>query len=281
MKNIGMNYAFFVVIVAIGVGGFFLYSNFSSTREGDVLDHQDEAVESFEIYPGEVVKKIMENEDIVLLDVRTIEEYGEVHLENALLLPVQELSQKTLDGIGLGESAKDKEIIIYCRSGARSKTAYQIMEQLGYTNIKSVSGGMIHWMEDDYPFTEVGVGSGGLVTSDEARLDGPKITLDRSFHNFGVIPQHGGAVEAVFTVKNDGTEILEVGDITTSCSCTSAEISSRSISAGEEATLRVLFDPDFHEEPLDVFKRTVFIPTNDPNIPEAEVVIEVDIAEGE
>ena len=45
--------------------------------------------------------------------------------------------------------------------------------------------------------------------------------------------------------------------------------------------LTVVFDPDFHEEPVDVFKRTVFIPTNDPNTPEAEVSVQVDIAEGE
>jgi hypothetical protein len=111
-------------------------------------------------------------------------------------------------------------------------------------------------------------------------ISGPKITLDRTLHKFGVIPQYGGTVEAIFTVKNEGTEVLEIGDITTSCSCTSATISSSSIPADGQAILTVAFDPDFHEEPLDVFKRTVFIPTNDPNNLELEVAIEVDINEG-
>jgi hypothetical protein len=57
-------------------------------------------------------------------------------------------------------------------------------------------------------------------------------------------------------------------------------VASRSISAGGETTLTVYFDPDLHEEPLEVFKRTVFIPTNDPAKPEVEVVIQVDIQEG-
>ena len=112
-------------------------------------DHDDGEVADFEIYPGDVVKKIQNNEDVILLDVRTLEEYQETHLENSLLLPVQELSQQALNKIGLGEDMKDKEIIIYCRSGNRSKTAYDIMDSLGYTNIKSVSGGMVHWEEDN------------------------------------------------------------------------------------------------------------------------------------
>ncbi len=111
--------------------------------------HDDDSVASYEIYPGDVVTKIKDNEDIILLDVRTLEEYETIHLENALLLPVQELSQQTLNEIGLGEDVKNKEIILYCRSGNRSKTAYNIMESLGYTNIKSVSGGMIHWEGDE------------------------------------------------------------------------------------------------------------------------------------
>ena len=210
-----------------------------------------------------------------------MKEYEEIHLKNALLLPVQELSARTLAEIGLGDSAKNKEIIIYCKSGARSKTAYDIMNSLGYTNIKSVAGGMIHWEEDNYPFTEVGeYKERKIKIQSQNDSTGPKITVDRALHKFGLIHQYGGTVETTFTVKNEGTETLEIGDITTSCSCTSVKISSASILAGGEAKLTVVFDPDFHEEPTDVFKRTIFIPTNDMNNPEMEVTIEVDIDEG-
>jgi len=244
--------------------------------------HDDEMVESHEIYPGDAADKIKNREDIILLDVRTPEEYKEIHLQNAILLPVQEISQQSLASIGLGENTKNKEIIIYCRSGARSKTAYDIMKSLGYTNIKSVSGGMIHWQEDDYPFTEAGEYKGTLnAPPKDASVNGSKISLDRTFHDFGIIPQYGGIVEAKFTVKNKGKETLAIGDITTSCSCTSAKVASQSVPVGGETTLTVYFDPNFHDEPVDVFKRTVFIPTNDPVDKEAEVVIQVDIKEGE
>ncbi|MFQ5754417.1 MAG: DUF1573 domain-containing protein [bacterium] len=261
-----------VIIVVIGIGYFFTMNMSNNNMMMDEEHHEDEKVESYEIYPGDVADKIKNGEDIVLLDVRTLEEYEEIHLKGALLLPVQKLSAQTLADIGLGENAKNQEIIIYCRSGARSKTAYDIMKSLGYTNIKSSAGGMIHWEEDNYPFTEVGeYKERKIETQSQNDTSGPKITVNRTLHNFGIIPQYGGTVETTFTIKNEGTEVLEIGDLTTSCSCTSAQISSSKILAGEEAKLTVIFDPDFHDEPLDVFKRTVFIPTNDPNNLEMEV----------
>ncbi|MCB9326406.1 MAG: DUF1573 domain-containing protein [Lewinellaceae bacterium] len=246
-------------------------------------DHDDGEVADFEIYPGDVVKKIQNNEDVILLDVRTLEEYQETHLENSLLLPVQELSQQALNKIGLGEDMKDKEIIIYCRSGNRSKTAYDIMDSLGYTNIKSVSGGMVHWEEDNYPFTESGEYKGVLSNTEmsEEVDSGPRIFFDRILYDFGDVPQSAGVISTTFEIMNIGNEKLEIGALSTSCGCTTAEISGKSIDPGNSATLTVSFDPDFHSEPSDKLTRTVFIPTNDINQPEAEVKITVDILEGE
>lgn len=270
-----------VLAAVIGIGYFLTRNAGQNTMMGEE-HHEDEMVESHEIHPGIVAEKIKNNEDIILLDVRTSEEYEKVHLENALLLPVQELSGQSLARIGLGEDSKDKEIIIYCRSGARGKTAYDIMDSLGYTNIKSISGGIIHWEEDQYPFTESGAYSGSYMMNEEGGVSvgGPHIALESTFYDFGIIPQFGGTVETDFIVRNEGTETLIIGDITTSCSCTSALISETEIKPGKNATLTVTFDPNFHEEPLDIFKRTIFIPTNDPTEPEAEVTIQVDITEG-
>jgi rhodanese-related sulfurtransferase len=281
-----------IIVIVLGIliiGGFGYFTTMNTKQDSVVVSeehHDDDEVKNYEIYPGIVAEKITNNEDVIILDVRTPEEYEELHLKNALLLPVQELSGQSLASIGLGEDVKDKEIIIYCRSGARSKTAYDIMDSLGYTNIKSVSGGMIHWEEDQYPHTESGPYAGQTYSqtnadNEDAESGGPRVVVEDPFHDFGVIPQYGGVVKKDFAVKNEGSETLIVGDITTSCSCTSAQISQTEIPAGGRATLTVVFDPDFHEEPLGVFKRTVFIPTNDPTMSEAEVVIQTDIAEGE
>ncbi len=269
-----------VVLMVSGYMLFLVISADESTTEHHEDD--DDTVAAYEIYPGDLAEKLQDGADVILLDVRTPEEHEVIHLENSLLLPVQELSQQSLNEIGLGTNAKDKEIYVYCRSGARSKTAYDLMTSLGYTNVKSVAGGMIHWEEDEYPYTEVGLYTGENVQSATAATTGsPKATVDRTLHDFGVITQYGGVVETTFTISNTGDTTLSLGDITTSCSCTSAEVSSKTVSAGESAALTVYFDPDFHEEPLGVFKRTVFIPTDDPSVPELEVAVLVDIIEGQ
>lgn len=250
----------------------------------EVAEHADNLA-AYEVSPAAVVQRVQANEGAILLDVRTLEEYKTLHLENALLLPVQELSAETLADIGLGETAKDKEIIIYCRSGARSKTAYDIMKSLGYTNIVSVAGGMVHWEEDGYSLTETGPYTGPhqdeVVAAEEVPTNGPALTVDRTLHDFGVIPQFGGKVETTFELTNTGTELLEIGTLTTSCSCTTAKVDATSLAPNETTIMTVVFDPNLHAESLDVFKRTVFIPNNDPNQPELEVAVQVDIAEGE
>jgi len=272
------------VILLIGVWYSLSDKNMTGETMHEVAEHND-SLESYEISPSMTIKRVGTNKEAILLDVRTLEEYEEVHLENALLLPVQELSAETLANIGLGAEAKDKEIILYCRSGARSKTAYDIMTSLGYTNVKSVAGGMVHWQEDKYPLTESGTYTGpthgsGMET-EKTETAGPSLTVDRKLHDFGVVPQYGGKVETTFKLSNTGTETLEIGTLTTSCSCTEARTENTSLKPNQSTTMTVIFDPDLHEEPLDVFKRTIFIPTNDPNNPETEISIQVDIAEGE
>ena len=279
----------FVSVISIsGAAYYFLYASSqknpdygkdqSLQNQNPAEEHDDGSVNDFEIRPSDVLKKIENKEDILLLDVRTPEEYGEVHLQNSLLVPVEELSQKTLMDAGLGEEMKNKEIIIYCRSGGRSAQAYRIMESLGYTNIKSMAGGMIHWQEDKNPFTETGVYQGRGATKDpNTSLEKPSIVLDRASHDFGKILKSGGVVTTTFLLKNMGAKEITIGQISTSCGCTSAKISSQSVSPGESAILSVSFDPNFHDEPEGQFTRTVFIPTSDPRSAEVEAKISVEI----
>ena len=286
-KIISILAAGLVLLIAIGFyvssSPMMSDSSLSAGDESSMIEHADN-LQEYEISPSEVVQKVQSNEDVILLDVRSLAEYEEIHLENARLLPVEELSQQSLTDIGLGLNMKDAEIIIYCRGGARSQVAYNLMQSLGYTNLTVVAGGMIHWEEDGYPLTETGPYTGSLSlsgASDTAEtVAGPKITIDRTLHDFGEIAQYGGTVATDFTVTNDGTEALTIGDITTSCSCTTASVPDSTIEPGDSQVLTVVFDPNLHAEPLDVFTRTVFIPTNDPATPETEVVVRVDILEG-
>ena len=84
-----------------------------------------------------------------MLDVRQPEEWEEVHIPGATLIPLGELSQR------LGELPKDQEIVVYCRSGNRSQSGAEILAKNGFTGVTSMAGGIVQWNAAGYP-TETG-----------------------------------------------------------------------------------------------------------------------------
>ncbi|MFZ7120703.1 MAG: rhodanese-like domain-containing protein [Eubacteriaceae bacterium] len=95
------------------------------------------------ITPQEVKEKMGDNADIILLDVRTQEEYDQGHIPGSILLPLDKLESQIENVI----PNKNAEIIIYCRSGNRSAKAADLLEQLGYKDISDL-GGIIDWPYD-------------------------------------------------------------------------------------------------------------------------------------
>jgi len=92
------------------------------------------------ISPADAKKRIDAGEEIILLDVRTPEEYAEGHIAGSVLLPLDEIDAKA------GEALKDKDapIFVYCRSGRRSKIAAEALVSMGYTEVYDL-GGIIDW----------------------------------------------------------------------------------------------------------------------------------------
>ena len=89
-------------------------------------------------------KKIMDEETgYVILDVRTQEEYDQGHIPGAILIPDYEIEGKAESML----PDKDQQLLIYCRSGRRSKLAAEALVELGYTNIWEF-GGIIDWPYD-------------------------------------------------------------------------------------------------------------------------------------
>lgn len=78
----------------------------------------------------------------VLLDVRTEEEFNEKHLPGAILIDIRQ-PQTFMDAAN--ELAKDKAYYIYCRSGARSTQACQLLDQLGVAETVNLKGGILAW----------------------------------------------------------------------------------------------------------------------------------------
>ncbi len=86
-------------------------------------------------------KQLMETEqNYVILDVRTDSEFSEGHIPGAMLIPDYEIEEKAESML----KDKDQLILVYCRSGNRSKGAAETLAKLGYTNVVEF-GGIIDW----------------------------------------------------------------------------------------------------------------------------------------
>ena len=82
-------------------------------------------------------------EELFILDVREPHEYADVNM-GALLLPLGNVLSMQIEPI---EDWKDKEVIVHCRSGVRSMQACAMLEQMGFTNTKNLTGGILAWVE--------------------------------------------------------------------------------------------------------------------------------------
>ena len=90
---------------------------------------------------AEEAKQIMDSEEgYIILDVREQDEYDAGHFPGAILIPYTQIAEKAEEVL----TDKDQLILVYCRSGRRSKIAAEALVELGYTNIREF-GGIIDW----------------------------------------------------------------------------------------------------------------------------------------
>jgi rhodanese-related sulfurtransferase len=95
-----------------------------------------------EISVSEAVDK--RNAGAFILDVREPQEWDQVHIPGATLVPLGQLPGR------LSEIPKDQEVVVVCRSGNRSATGRDILLNAGYTTVTSMAGGMNQWQAAGY-----------------------------------------------------------------------------------------------------------------------------------
>jgi phage shock protein E len=105
------------------------------------------------VYYGDIsvseAKTLMEEKPyLVILDVRTVSEYEEGHVEEAINIPVQELDDR------IDEISKNDELLVYCRTGNRSGQAVNILESSGFTKIFHMYEGITGWKNAGYPLVQ-------------------------------------------------------------------------------------------------------------------------------
>ena len=109
------------------------------TACGQAKENDREAV--YVNITAEEAKRIMDTEEgYIILDVRTQEEYDQGHIPGAIVISHEEIAEKAEEVL----TDKEQLILVYCRSGRRSKLAAEALVELGYTNIKEF-GGIIDW----------------------------------------------------------------------------------------------------------------------------------------
>ena len=123
---------FLLLLLLTGCGG--TASN-ASSEDGYQQISQEEA------------KEMMDIQDVIILDVREQDEYDSGHIPGAVLLPVGTIDEETSAEV-IPET--DSTVLVYCRSGNRSKTASSTLAELGYSNIYEF-GGINTWPYETEP----------------------------------------------------------------------------------------------------------------------------------
>jgi len=100
-----------------------------------------------QITAEKVLEALNKKQTFFLLDVRTTEEYNKGKIEGSINLPVSEVQNKISTLI----PDKNKVIFVYCLSGSRSDMATAVMTALGYTNVFSMTNGLLMWRSKKYP----------------------------------------------------------------------------------------------------------------------------------
>lgn len=95
-----------------------------------------------QVAPAQAYEKLQAG--AFFLDVRTQAEYADAHIADSVLIPLDELADR------LDEVPRDREVVVICRSGARSREGAAILQKAGFTRISCLDGGVLAWNKAGY-----------------------------------------------------------------------------------------------------------------------------------
>ena len=126
--------------LSILLAALLLLSGCGNTTAGETAP-TTEPREAYMNITAEEAKELMDTqENYIILDVRRQDEYDEKHIPGAILIPNEEIRERAEAEL----TDKDQLILVYCRSGNRSKQASEVLKELGYTYIREF-GGINDW----------------------------------------------------------------------------------------------------------------------------------------
>ncbi len=94
--------------------------------------------------------RLLNDDDVVVLDVRENNEYSSGHIRNAIHIPMASLTKRANEL----EKHKNKTILTYCRSGNRSNGACRTLNKLGFEHVNNLAGGIMGWTSANLPISK-------------------------------------------------------------------------------------------------------------------------------
>src|SRR5918911_4997368 len=111
-------------------------------EEKSVEQHAREAKPGVsELAPAEVIAMHRRGEDVVYLDVREQQEWNLFRIRGAVHVPLGAIGQRVGDVV-----PRDRRVVVYCARGGRSIEAADVMQSMGYSNVATLSGGIMGWV---------------------------------------------------------------------------------------------------------------------------------------
>ena len=124
-----------LLIICLLIAAFCLFA-FSCAKQ-----EQSPSTAKYTDITIEEAKEKIEAGNVILVDVRTQEEYSEKHIDGAILIPNETITDTQPAEL----PDKDADILVYCRSGKRSSEAAKKLADMGYTNVYNMLGGINEW----------------------------------------------------------------------------------------------------------------------------------------
>jgi phage shock protein E len=127
---------FLLILLAVVLGIIFSGCAAAMNKEEEKMTHSG----YHRISPEEAKQQMDMEPDLVLLDVRTLEEYQERHIPGARLLPNESITDQPIAGVPF-----EAKLLVYCRTGRRSADAARKLLAIGYQQVYDMDGGIVKW----------------------------------------------------------------------------------------------------------------------------------------
>lgn len=234
------------ILIAIIVLIAFIYV-FQFLKQDDISENSQKG--KSELVNALEFDDLAEKDDAFVLDVHTPEQ---THIPGTdAFIPYNEI-EKNINKL---PEDKNTPILVYCRSGSMSKTASNELIKLGYTEVYDLAGGINAYKESHV-----------------------KVEISPSSIDLGTVI-YGDVPTVNFTLTNFSPAPLVITKVTTSCSCTSAEVARKNLEPYETTEIKVSFNPAVHKDDTDLgeLTRTIYIDTDNPNFKQVTTEITANV----